>query len=40
MSLRRILPIGLLAAVALGAPAAAQANFTVAIGDQNAGMFA
>jgi putative glycosyl hydrolase len=40
MSLRRILPIGLLAVVALAAPAAAQANFVVAIGDQNPGMFA
>ena len=40
MSLRRILPIGLLAVIALAAPAAAQANFTVAVGDQNAGMFA
>ena len=40
MSLRRILPIGLLALVALAVPAAAQANFVVAIGDQNPGMFA
>ena len=40
MSLRRILPIGLLALVALAAPAAAQANFVVAIGDQNPNVFA
>ena len=38
--MRRILPIGAaLACLALAAPAA-QANFVVAIGDQNAGMFA
>lgn len=38
--MRRILPIGAaLACLALAAPAA-QANFTVAIGDQNPGMFA
>jgi hypothetical protein len=40
MPLRRILPIGLLTAAALVAPAAAQANFVVAIGDQNPSMFA
>jgi hypothetical protein len=40
MFLRRILPIGLLAAVALGAPAAAQAKYVVAIGDQNPNVFA
>jgi Glycosyl hydrolase catalytic core len=40
MSLRRILPIGAaLACLAVAAPAA-QANFVVAIGDQNPGMFA
>jgi hypothetical protein len=39
MSLRRILPIGLLAAVALGAPATAQAKYIVAIGDQNPFVF-
>jgi hypothetical protein len=39
MSLRRILPIGLLALVALAAPAAAQANYVVAIGDQNPFVF-
>jgi hypothetical protein len=38
MTLRRILPLSL--ALTLLAPAAAQANFVVAIGDQNAGMFA
>jgi len=40
MSLRRILPIGLLALVALAAPAAAQAKYVVAIGDQNPNVFA
>jgi hypothetical protein len=39
MSLRRILPIGLLALTALVAPAAAHANYTVAIGDQNPAIF-
>jgi len=38
MSLRRILPLAL--ALSLAAPAAAQANFVVGIGDQNASLFA
>jgi hypothetical protein len=38
MSLSRILPLALV--LTLVAPAAAQANFVVGIGDQNAGMFA